>query len=58
MDANILQSEASKYGLKGEVYPSVVEAYQNAQKKATANDLIFTGGSTFVVADLLESLGY
>ena len=58
MDAKILQSEASKYGLKGEVYPSVVEAYQNAQKKATAKDLIFTGGSTFVVADLLESLGY
>lgn len=58
MDAKVLLKEAGRYGLRGEIYTSVDEAYRAARKKATSKDLIFTGGSTFVVADLLESLGY
>jgi len=57
MDATLLQAEAEKRGLKGRVFPSVEEAYRAARRRAEAEDVIFTGGSTFVVADLLKSLG-
>jgi dihydrofolate synthase/folylpolyglutamate synthase len=58
LDSHILQAKAVGHGLTGDVYESVAKAYQAAQEKAAKDDLIFTGGSTFVVADLLESLGY
>jgi len=58
MDAGVLQKEAARRGLKGQAYRSVEEAYRSAQQKAGPHDLIFTGGSTFVVADLLSALGY
>ncbi len=57
MDATLLQEEAGKRGLKGRAFPSVEEAYRAARQRAEAEDVIFTGGSTFVVADLLKSLG-
>ena len=53
LDAIILQKEAEKRQLKGEVYNSVSNAYQTALKRAATNDLIFVGGSTFVVAEIL-----
>lgn len=53
LDAILLQKEAKKHELKGEVYNSVSNAYQTALKRAAANDLIFVGGSTFVVAEIL-----
>lgn len=52
LDANILQREASQLGLKGDVYASVALALSNATKNASEKDLIFAGGSTFVVAEL------
>lgn len=58
MDAEQLCNEAGKSGLQGRAFPSVEEAYKAAEQDADAGDLIFTGGSTFVVADLLKSLGY
>jgi len=58
LDAHILQAKAAGHGLTGEAYESVAKAYHAAQERAGKDDLIFTGGSTFVVADLLESLGY
>jgi len=52
-----LQKLAYEVGLVTEenssVYQNVPEAYQAAYKEATPNDLIFIGGSTFIVADLL-----
>lgn len=48
-----LAAEAKKYQLNGQVYSSVDEAVQAAKNKATAKDLIFIGGSTFVVAEAL-----
>ena len=36
-------------------YPTVIEAYNAAAKDASDEDLIYVGGSTFVVADLLVS---
>ena len=53
MDAAELSEHAREYGLKGRHFPKVEEAYRAAQNAAGADDMIFTGGSTFVVADLL-----
>lgn len=54
MTGEELQRHAEKFGLKGEYFISVDEAYQEALKVATDNDMIFVGGSTFIVADLLH----
>ena len=37
-------------------YPDVPSAYQAAKQNATAEDIIYIGGSTFIVADLLSYL--
>lgn len=50
-----LQEAASEYGLQGDAYPDVVSALKAAQKKSLPEDLIFVGGSSFIVADLLSS---
>lgn len=49
----ILKKKAIEFGLKGKVYNSVSEAYQEAKETANANDFIYVGGSTFVVAEIL-----
>ena len=41
-------------GLGGEVYPTPKEAAAAARRKAEKNDVVYIGGSTFVVADYLE----
>jgi len=56
LPANDLAEKAAGYQLKGEVYTSVKEAFQNAKQQACPDDLIFVGGSTFVVADVLTLL--
>ena len=48
-----LKIQANLAGLNGESYPSVLEALTIAQKKAGIEDLVFVGGSTFVVAEIL-----
>ncbi|WP_321996947.1 folylpolyglutamate synthase/dihydrofolate synthase family protein [Draconibacterium orientale] len=53
MDAEELAARAKEFGLSGQVYPSVSEAYKKAQLVADATDMIFVGGSTFVVAEVL-----
>jgi len=40
-------------GLKGECYPSVKAAVRAAQKNATDQDIIFIGGSNYVVGEAL-----
>ena len=52
LDAESLQEVASEFELKGEVYASVMDAYEEALDQAASNDLIYAGGSTFVVAEL------
>ncbi len=49
----ILKSEAEKYGLTGHCFPDVVTALESARKNADKSDLIFIGGSTFVVAEVV-----
>jgi len=53
LDAKILQQKASEFGLNGSIYPSVKKALEAAKKSADPNDLIFVGGSTFVVAEVV-----
>ncbi|NPA35330.1 MAG: bifunctional folylpolyglutamate synthase/dihydrofolate synthase [Chlorobi bacterium] len=53
LDAETLQHEAKKHGLYGNYYPDVKTALSEAKKNASPNDLIFIGGSTFIVADVL-----
>lgn len=53
LDAVILKEAALKFELKGKVFDSVSNAYQAALKKASPNDFIYVGGSTFVVAEIL-----
>lgn len=53
MNAEELAKRAIEYGLKGKVYSSVKEAYEEAKRAANKNDMIFVGGSTFVVAEVL-----
>lgn len=42
--------------LCGETYSSVEQAYYEARKKATDNDIIFAGGSNFVVAEVMQMI--
>jgi dihydrofolate synthase/folylpolyglutamate synthase len=53
VDATLLKEDASHFGLKGEVFPNVIDAFAEAKKRAKNKDLIFVGGSTFVVAEVL-----
>ncbi|MEE1287397.1 MAG: bifunctional folylpolyglutamate synthase/dihydrofolate synthase, partial [Bacteroidaceae bacterium] len=56
MPATEFAEIAKEHGLEGSVYDSVVEAYEEAKQQASENDTIFIGGSTFIVADMLESI--
>lgn len=56
MTAQQLSDLAGEFGLKGEICTSVSDAYKKAKTYAREDDMIFIGGSTFVVADLLDSL--
>jgi dihydrofolate synthase / folylpolyglutamate synthase len=53
MDANELRNFALGKGCKGESYFSVKDALASAKNAAQANDLVFVGGSTFVVAEII-----
>ena len=45
---------AKQFGLSGECYPSVKQAFEASKKAAREDDFIFIGGSSYVVADLLS----
>ncbi|MBB6239836.1 dihydrofolate synthase/folylpolyglutamate synthase [Pedobacter sp. AK013] len=51
--ANELADQAAGFGLKGNTYSSVAEAKTMAIQSAGAKDLVYIGGSTFVVAEAL-----
>jgi len=44
-----------QFGLSGDCYATVEEAYKAALLNASPNDLIFIGGSTYIVADFLKT---
>lgn len=56
MPVHDLQALAANHGLDGRCYDSVETALRQAREEAGANDCIFVGGSSFIVADLLTVL--
>lgn len=48
-----LCNQAKEFNLKGKTFSTVADAYANAKLNAKEKDLIFIGGSTFVVAEIL-----
>ena len=53
LDEKVLETEAGRYGLKGSSYGDVPSAYRAALSSAKKEDLVFVGGSTFVVAEVV-----
>ncbi len=53
LNEKILKERALKYNFRGDCYSSVHEALNNAMENAGKDDLIYVGGSTFVVAEIL-----
>ena len=53
LDENELKNKAEVFLLNGSAYSTVREAYQEACKKLAKQDVLFVGGSTFVVAEIL-----
>ncbi|WP_422083582.1 bifunctional folylpolyglutamate synthase/dihydrofolate synthase [Ulvibacterium sp.] len=53
LDASVLKTQASRFGLQGKVYDSVPEAFKNALQRASNTDFVFVGGSTFTVAEVV-----
>ncbi len=53
IDANTLKDKAHRYNLHGEAYETVKKAFFYAKQNAKKDDLIFVGGSTFVVGEVI-----
>ena len=53
LDENKLKEQATNAGLCGNAYPNSEEALNAAKKAASPNDLIYVGGSTFVVSEVI-----
>ncbi|MFN0276824.1 MAG: bifunctional folylpolyglutamate synthase/dihydrofolate synthase [Chitinophagales bacterium] len=55
LDALVLSTQSSKFGLSGACYTSVSHALQSANQQAEKDDVILICGSIFVVANALET---
>ncbi len=53
LDEKELAARAARFGLQGETAPTVADALRIARAKAGPGDMIFIGGSTFVVAEIV-----
>ena len=53
-DAELLREKASAMGLPGRAYSSVRNALRAARRNASSEDLIYVGGSIFVVAEVVK----
>lgn len=53
LDADRLKEQAAAHGLTGKSFTSVLEAKATAIQSASPKDLVFIGGSTFVVAEAI-----
>ena len=54
LDADTLRNRAAAFGLYGNSYPSVTDAIAAAKADAGPEDVIYIGGSTFVVAEAIS----
>lgn len=53
LDSTALQEKAEAGGLRGRRFTDVKEAVRKATEEASDEDIVYVGGSTFVVADYL-----
>ena len=53
LDGEELLVKAQSFGLASELFDSIPMAFEIAKSKASSRDLIFVGGSTFTVAEIL-----
>ena len=53
LEASQLAQIFTQHGFEGSVYPSVKDALKAAKQSASHDDLIYVGGSTFVVAEII-----
>ena len=53
LDAKVLAEKAFDLGLRGKVYNSVRDAYLSALNDASFDDVVFIGGSNFIVAEVV-----
>lgn len=53
LEAEVLQKAAAEQGRKGKAYSSVKNALKAARRHAQKDDLIYVGGSIFVLAEIL-----
>ncbi len=53
LNEEMLKAEAARFGLVGDSYPDVKAALYRAMASSGKSDLIFIGGSTFIVADVV-----
>ncbi|MDR1739908.1 MAG: bifunctional folylpolyglutamate synthase/dihydrofolate synthase [Bacteroidales bacterium] len=53
LNENELQKKAAEKGLQGKAYNSVQQALQAAKQAANKGDMIYIGGSNFVVAEVV-----
>lgn len=53
LDEKLLAERAAAYGLLGETLPNVTTAVKRARELASPEDMIYIGGSTFIVAEFL-----
>ena len=52
LDAEVLRKKAARFDLMGQSFGGVDQAYEAALNNAGSEDLIYAGGSTFVVAEM------
>lgn len=50
---SMIRDKANAQGLDGKCHPTVCDAFMAAKEAATKDDLIFIGGSSYIVADFL-----
>lgn len=53
LDEKLLAERAAAYGLLGETLPNVTATVKRARELASPEDMIYIGGSTFIVAEFL-----
>jgi len=53
LDEKVLSQKAKKFGLNGKSFNTVKNAFKAAKENAKDDDLIFVGGSTFIVAEVI-----
>lgn len=53
LEVSILEEKMKKMNFKTEIFDSIPLAYKKAKEIATQDDMIYVGGSTFVVAEII-----